>query len=103
MRLQPQAKFKNPPHADGGVAAQAKTLMRVTLQGKRSHAMPGFNQTGRLQLGNGLANHGATDAVLPNDRGFGRQFFTRCDLPKQDALSQLGDNVVRQARRTLAA
>ena len=31
-------------------------LMRVTLQGKRSHTMPGFNQTGRLQLGNGLAH-----------------------------------------------
>ncbi|MNL05370.1 hypothetical protein D3C87_1259600 [compost metagenome] len=96
LGFQAHAQFEDAAHSQRGIDIQPQALLRRALQHEGADAVTGFNQPRRLQFRDRLAHHRATDPVFLNDRVFRRQLVAGQHLPEQDALGQLGHQVVGQ-------
>nr|GFD13736.1 hypothetical protein [Tanacetum cinerariifolium] len=83
-------------HAERRLDLQMQPALLRAGQDERALALMGFHQPRRLKLGDRLAYHRATDAVLAHDLAFGRQLFAGCDRTHQNALAEVGDQIGRQ-------
>ena len=102
LGFQAHAQFQNAAHPQRRIDIQSQALFGRTLQHKGADAVPGLHQAGCLQLRNRLPHHGTTDTVLLNNRVLRRQLCARQHLTEQDALGQLGHQVMGQVVAALA-
>ncbi|RMP46923.1 hypothetical protein ALQ22_200081 [Pseudomonas savastanoi pv. retacarpa] len=100
LDFQADTQFENSQHitqSDNGGRIDTEPTGAWRIENEGADAVAGLDQTGRLQARNRLAYHGAANALLFHDCGFGRQFVATLELTAANSLGQLSHQLLREA------
>ncbi|KAB2900089.1 MAG: hypothetical protein F9K35_07420, partial [Burkholderiaceae bacterium] len=89
--LQADAQLEHGEHVHGGRkvgAVEPEHGGGARREHEGAHAMVGLHEARGLELGQGLAHHGAAHTELGHDRGLGGELVARCEPAAVDAVAQ---------------